>query len=645
VASPSIRAGVSHFSGATDEEKAAVELVAGHALAFEDGIGTDFRERCNRFYRQYRRFTRFKSELLSTLSENDRDEVITDAKKDWGAQLHIPLSFRTIETKVPRAIAHRPRMLVLPRHQKWEENVAPLRMLIDAQQDQINIDLPFQAVMRSGMIYGLGVGKTFWRKEYANQRKVQRRTLGRLRGKGSEYTVGKLRSECTFDDPDFEDVDVFDFMWDPYGSDVRSCSWMLHRTWLGLDGALARVADGSWNTKSAGQLDEEELRRLGGGQRYDEVWQERMTASGFGTFAGAPRGEQVHEVWEWHDGERVLTVLDRSVLVQAAENPTCGVKPFHVYRPTPLQRQMVGIGELEPIEHLQRELDTLRSQRRDAASLALNAPMAYDDAVFEPEDLKNFWRPNNAIRASNSSNLAAALMKLEVRDVPGSAFQDEQVIRGDMDMVSGISDADGAAGTISTATEAQLVQAALSKRIELQSRRFEIEVVRGAARCFVALDQRMILEDRQVRQADHGSDEWEAMQEGRWKWFQIGPGELQGEFEIVPEGGSMAARNIPQDRQDAVQVMQLFGQNPFIDPRRPLLKALELFGIKDTEAWLKQTEKPVPPVTLQYLESAGVRPELIQFAVQQAQAQDPQLAQDEQGPDSAAVANMMGGSG
>jgi hypothetical protein len=60
---------------------------------------------------------------------------------------------------------------------------------------------------------------------------------------------------------------------------------------------------------------------------------------------------------------------------------------------------------------------------------------------------------------------------------------------------------------------------------------------------------------------------------------------------------------------------------------------------------LKQTEKPIPPVTLQYLESAGVRPELIQFAVQQAQAQDPQLAQEEQGPDSAAVANMMGGSG
>lgn len=622
-----------------------MELVASHALAFEGGIGTDFRDRCNRFYRQYRNFSRFKNNLINTLSENDRDEVVADAKRDWGAQLHIPLSFRTIETKVPRAIAHRPRMLVLPRHQRWEENVAPMRMLIDAQQDQINIDLPFQAVMRSGMIYGLGVGKTFWRKEYTNQRRVQRRTLGRMFGKGSEYTLGKQQQTCSFDDPDFEDIDVFDFMWDPYGSDVRTCSWMLHRTWVGLDGALARVEQGLWNTKSAGELDEDTLRRLGGGQKYDEVWQERMTASGFGTFAGAPRGEHIHEVWEWHDGERVLTVLDRSVLVQAAENPTCGMMPFHVYRPTPLQKQMVGIGELEPIEHLQRELDTLRSQRRDAASLALNAPLAYDDAVFEPDDLKNFWRPNNAIRASNSSNLAAALMKLEVRDVPGSAFQDEQVIRTDMDMVSGINDADGAAGTITTATEAQLVQAALSKRIELQSRRFEIEVVRGAARCFLALDQRMILEDRQVRQPDHGIDEQDAMREGRWRWFQVGPGELQGEFEIVPEGGSMAARNVPQDRQDGLQVMQVLGGNQFIDPRRPLQYFMEKYGIKDGEAWFKQQEMPVPPAALQYLEASGVRPELIQFAIKQAQANDPQLQQQEQGPDSAAVANMMGGSG
>jgi hypothetical protein len=116
------------------------------------------------------------------------DPACPDAKKHWGAQLHIPLSFRTIETMVPRAIAHRPRMLYLPRHPRWEENVANVRLLIDAQQDQIDIDLPFQAVMRSGMIYGLGVGKTFWRKEYAQRGRQAPHAQG-CPGR-SEYVLG-----------------------------------------------------------------------------------------------------------------------------------------------------------------------------------------------------------------------------------------------------------------------------------------------------------------------------------------------------------------------------------------------------------------------------------------------------------------------
>jgi hypothetical protein len=53
------------------------------------------------------------------------------------------------------------------------------------------------------------------------------------------------------------------------------------------------------------------------------------------------------------------------------------------------------------------------------------------------------------------------------------------VIRSDFDAVSGISAAldPNSGGQISTATEAQLVQAALGRRISLSSRRFEIEVV------------------------------------------------------------------------------------------------------------------------------------------------------------------------
>jgi hypothetical protein len=636
---PDVRPAVNHPVDAPEDEKALTELVAACALSFEQGIGQDFKENCERYYRQYRGFRKFRDAWVKS-GPNDKDGILYDAKKHWGAALHIPLSFRTIETMVPRAIAHRPRMLYLPRKEEFAENVQNVRLLIDAQQDQIDIDLPFQAVMRSGRMYGLGVGKCYWRKEYATRRRIKPRIF-----RPGEFKVGSLQQECVFDDPMFEDVDIFDFMWDQYGSDARTCGYLLHRCWLSLDMCLQRVRSGAWNTVSAQALTEDKLRGMGSRQKYDEIWQQRMEASGFSSFQtmGSMRGEQIHELLEWHDGERVLSVLDRCVTVQDAENQCVGTKPFQTYRPTPLQRQMVGIGDLEPLEHLQRELDTLRSQRRDAATIALCAGYAYDDGMIEEDDL--VFGPAAAIRVTNGRP-SDALMPLPVRDVPGSGYQEEQVIRQDFDAVSGVTDAlDPSRGTTGsgTATEAQLVQASLSARIELGSRRFEVEVVRHAARCFLHLDQRMIVKPRDpIRLPDEGYDEQQAAEEGRWQWFPVGPGELQGEYEIIPEGGSMAARNIPQDRQDA-QIFLSLSQNPLLDQRRPLVKALELLGVSDTEAWLKHSEAPVPPKALELLQQAGVDPRLIQQAVMVAQRQDPSIPTEQQGPGVQQVDAAMNG--
>jgi hypothetical protein len=527
---------VNHLQDAPPQERDLTEMVAACVESFEQSMWLDLKETLNKRYGQYRGFKRFKDDWIKA-GPNDRDGLLRDTKQTWGAQLHIPLSFRTIETMVPRAIAHRPKLIYLPRKEIWEENVHNIRLLVDAQQDQIDIDLPFQAVMRSGRIYGLGVGKSYWRKEYAMRRRVKRNILGGGYGPSKD-----LEQVCTFDDPMFEDVDIFDFMWDPYGSDMRTCEWIVHRTWLSLERCLERVESGVWNTVTAQGLDEDKLRSIGNGQKYDEVWQDRMNASGLPSFASTPRGEQIHEVWEYHDGREVLTVLDRCALVQSAESPSVGMLPFHVYRPTPLQKQMIGIGDLEPLEHLQRELDTLRSQRRDAATLALAAGYIYDDGAIAEDDLQ--YGPNAAIPVTNA-NVRDAIMPIQRQEVPGSAYQDEQVIRQDFDVIPGITDAmDPNNSVASTATEAQLVQASLSARIALASRRFEIEVVRQVAKCFLYLNQRMIVQGREVRIADEtqGMGGHEDDADHRWQWFQVGPGELQGEFEIIPEGGSMAAR-------------------------------------------------------------------------------------------------------
>jgi hypothetical protein len=623
----------SRFTADADKEPLGRVVTCGES--FERGIGREFKENCEKWYRQYRSFSRLKSAWIQG-SENDRDGLLYDAKRDWGASLHIPLSFRTIETIVPAAISQRPRMLYFPRRQQWAENVANVRVLIDAQQDQIDIDLPFQAVMRSGRIYGLGIGKVCWRKEYATRRRATKRTFR------PGYHASVLTSEPTFDDPDFEDVDVFDFMWDPYGSDIDSCGWVIHRTWRSMEYCLAKMRSGQWNTASVKALladgrEEEHLRAMGGRARYDDVWQARMEASGFTQANFTDRGEHVHELWEWHDGTRVWTVLDRELLVVDGENPVVGMKPFMAYRPTPLQKQMVGIGDLEPLEHLQRETDTTRSMIADSLTMTLAPGWVYDASAVDEEDL--IFAPNAAIEVRNARP-SDALMPLAKPEIPGSAFKVMDMNRADIDAVAGVTEAlnPNAGPSATTATEAFLVQAALSRRVQLASRRFEIEVVRRAARAFLYLDQRMILSNRDRVLPPEGMTWEQAAQSGQWRKFNVGPGGLMGDFEIRPEGGSMAARNVPQDRQDAQMFLGL-SQNPFVDPKRALIRSLELMGVDDPQGWLKRSEPPVPPAVFETLQKMGIDPRLIQRAIEVAQREDPQLPQ---GPNVQQMNGAMG---
>lgn len=598
------------WENASPQESEAVGRVVGEVRFWEDGIGRPFRLRNERFYRQYRGFERFRAAWREGTGR-DRDAMIYDAEKEWGAQLHIPLSYSTIERLVPKAIAQMPRLLYSARDEQWRKNVETVRLLIDRQQANISIDLPLQAVMRSGGIYGLGAGKTYWRTEVKSRRRMeQHRILSSTR-----HVLGPSKLETTFDDPMFEDIDIFDLMWDPAGSDVRSCAWMVHRRWMSTEEVLQRVQSGAWATDSAKKLDsEEKIRSLGADQRrYGEVWAGRMQATGFDAFNLNRQGEHPHELLEWHDGERVWSVLDRQVLVQDGENP-CGDMPFQIYRPTPVNKELVGIGWLEPLEHLQRELDTLRSQRRDAATIALNAGYAFDEAAVDPEDL--VFSPGMAIPVSNA-NPKEALFPLPVNEVPGSSYQEEQAIRADMASASGESDTmEAPVGASSTATEAQLVQASLSRRIELCSRRFETEVVRPIAVNFLYLDQRMITENRAaLRVPQEGMTPEEADELGAWREYPVGPGELLGEYEIEPEGGSMAARNIPQDRADAAFILQNLAHDWYINPTKARLRAMELLDIKHPVGWLRDPTPMAPMIAFRYLIEAGVDTNLVAEAV------------------------------
>jgi hypothetical protein len=174
-------------------------------------------------------------------------------------------------------------------------------------------------------------------------------------------------------------------VWDPYGWDMRTIGYLFHRTWRDEEYVRRMVDQGTWKLPRGWKIED----LLGGGSRSkrDEVWGGRLEMQG--CRRAEEREREIHEVWEYHDGEQVITVIDRHCVVQMGPNPYWHVRmPFQIYRPTRLPHEMVGIGEAEAMEDLQEEMNELRRGRRDNAALVMQRPFAYMDGMLTPSQIQ-----------------------------------------------------------------------------------------------------------------------------------------------------------------------------------------------------------------------------------------------------------------
>jgi hypothetical protein len=551
-------------------------------------------------------------------------------KRELGAELFIPMVFSTVETVVPRAIAQRPRMLVTPRPlsqlppealAQMQEAAQHHQLLLDAQQDALHYELILEDIARDGFIFGLGVQKTYWKREYRTQTRLERHIYT------GAWCMAEHR-EAKWDDPFAECVDPFNFFWDPAADTIDTADYAIHRSWRSTKYCLDMVQNQRWNLLP---LTEEDIGTGRGTGRRDEVWSARLRALGLGS-SDSPTPDQ-HEVLEFHDGEQVITVLDRQWPVQMAKSPTWhGELPFQVFRPTRVPHRMVGRGEVEPIEDLQDELNTFRTQRLDNATLTLMQSFAYSEGNVDPADVK--FGPGMLIPVVGDPR--EFLFPIPTGTIPNAGYQEMAELKADADRTSGISDvstgADPSGGVSGTATGAQLVEANAGKRIARKARRLEVEVIASTARQWIAMNQRNILArslEKPIMPTPDAPDQ-------RSTWVTLTPLELAGEFTVSPEGGASAGDNIPQKRQD-VQLLANVGRgDPMLDQRKVRVEMLRKLDIPNPESWISAPPQAppdeVPPSTLDFLQKAGVPAELIAESVRAAKAdQQREQAQQPQG--------------
>lgn len=574
-----------------------------------------FRRHAEHYYSLYRGVQDFKTAASS--KPRDQDEVIYQAKKTWGAELFIPFCFSTVETIVPRMVALRPRMIIVPRDEEALGSVRNMKLVVDAQQKQIDYETVLQSIGKDGLIYGLGVGKTRWKYETRMQTHLAPSMVN-----PENFVETPPEETVTFDDAVAERVDPFDFIWDPLGDSMGNVEYVIHRLWRGQMFIRKMVNAGVWR---AAENDPEcgwTLEDLLGGSavtKRSEVWNRRLAAEGYSNTT-ANRDLRLHEVWEYHDGQQVITVLDGAYPVQAGPNPSGVARiPFQIYRPTVVGGRFVGISEIEPIQHLQYEINTLRSQRRDAATLALMRTFAFNETAIDADDL--VFGPGLAIPVNGDPR--EFLFPIPVPELPASSYQEEAKIVDDIQRTSGISDpvTGSDTGASETATGVQLVQAAATMRIQNKTRLLENQIIVPQGFEFVSLNQRRILTARTYAVPTDPDPNNPVIP--AWRLVKIGPGELMGRMAVEVEGGSTAPENVPQQRQDA-QMFIALSKDPRLDPQKLLIRALELMGVKQPEGYLAPQQPMIPSNVIEgFLGQLQIPPEIFAQYIDQLHAANP----------------------
>jgi len=510
-------------------------------------------------------------------------------------------------------VALRPRMIIVPRDEQALGNVRSMKLVVDAQQKQIDYETTLQTIGKDGLIYSLGVGKTRWKFET----RMQTRLTPSIKDPALFVEAAPVKS-VTFDDAIAERVDPFDFMWDPVGDSMSTVEYVIHRLWRNRAAIRRNVETGIWR---AAENDPEcpwtldDLLNSAAVTKRSQIWDSRLGAEGYDTTAS--RDAHLHEVWEFHDGQQVITVLDGQFPVQAGPNPSGAARiPFQVYRPTVVGGRFVGVSEIEPIRHLQYEINTLRSQRRDAATLALMRTFAYNETAVDADDL--VFGPGLAIPVNGDPR--DFLYPIPVPDLPASSYQEEQRIIDDIQRTSGISDpvSGGDTGASETATGVQLVQAAATMRIQNKTRLLENQIIVPQGFEFVSLNQRRILTSRSYTvptEPDPNNPHIPA-----WRLVKVGPSELMGRMAVEVEGGSTAPENVPQQRQDAQMFMQL-ANDQRLDGSKLLIRALQLMGIDQAESYVAPQTPQIPADVIQgFLQRIGVPPEIFMQYLDQLHA-------------------------
>lgn len=493
-------------------------------------------------------------------------------KRDDGlSNLFIPIVFSAIETVLPRIVeavfASRPYLAMLPREPEDVDNAKIMETLIDYQLvDKMNIVRKFSDFIRECLIYGTAVAKVTWR--FETRPKIVRVPKYEVFGVKFGETTQEEKT-VFYDDPEFEPIDIFDFFIDPDATSIDDAAYCIQRSYRSLSYLKNQADNGIY----------ENIDKLEGVSGSGSLTSgERASDIGLGASSG---GKKL-EVLEYWTDDRVITVVERQVVIRDIKNPYYHRrKPFINIVDIPVPHEFYGIGEVEPIEYMQYAYNDFVNQIMDNMNLSINKMwIANSQSDIDPTQLIS--KPGHVIWAED---VTGDLREVALSDTTGPAFnmlglieQQTQNVLGVFDYIKGATPS-----RAETATTVTSLQEAANMRFKQKIRTIEVMGLRELGRFMIQLNQQFVDRERVIRIVG---------EEGQM-FFEVDPGEINGEFDLIPVGSSVDPVANKFSRQN--QLMNLYntvGMNPMINQQEFLKIIFDAYDIKEQTRLIN----PMPPM-------------------------------------------------
>lgn len=360
-------------------EEEALELVQSRFNVSKNYTNAYF-TKFNRFYSLYRSY-------------------LDKGRLPWKSNLMIPKAFELVETVAPRIAQAQRTWEVLPVEGMDVNNADAYTELLKFQFQQSDFEDVLEELVKETLIYGTGIVKVSWN--------------------------GKT--------PQAEVVDIFDFFPDPKARNDQEFLYAIHRVQRDIS-----------DLKKNPNYDKdaiEKLEKLGTSAAEDNQWRkQRLAISGVSATDGTRNRFEVleyHGMFKNEKGEETLhcITISGNVVLRLQESAYPWI-PFVVVNDQKIPHELYGIGEIEPVESLQNELNDVRNQRMDNIKLNLNVMWKIVNGGVQFED-ELVSRPGGTIHLTRPDGL----LPNDRQPIDASAFTEESVIKSDMERATGVNSA------------------------------------------------------------------------------------------------------------------------------------------------------------------------------------------------------------